>query len=125
MNNVLLIFSVFPEYEELYFIEGVSDSELEQMKTINNNYLNQVGDVPVYLDLLNLYLTSNPYIDEAKNDFDDIDDEDIYTHFNEMRNHGLTRDDIGKFNKFKIESDEILELKNISNLTVIRTGMNL
>lgn len=119
MNNVLLFFSVMPEYDGLYFIKDVSDSELEQMKTTQGKYLNSIGEIPVYLELLNMYLTPDDDIERTKENFDNKD------WYDDLKMNGLKRDDIGKFDKFGIEPNQILEINNVTNLTVIRTGMIL
>ena len=118
MNNVLLVFNVIPEYTDLYLIPDVSDSELEQMKSINGKYING-GVNHQYLDLLNMYLIQSMYIEETQNYFDTKD------WYDDLKEIGLTRDDIGKFDKFKVGKDEILQIQNLSNLTVIQTGMYL
>lgn len=118
MNNVLLIFSAMPEYTDLYLIPDVSDSELEQMKAINGKYING-GENHQYLDLLNNYLIYSKYIKETQSEFDNKD------WFDDLKEIGFTRDDIGKFDKFKVGKDEILQIQNLSNLTVIQTGMYL
>ena len=101
--KVMLVWELVPTDIEFYIIENATESEIEKLKNIHLQMINNTDDEDVMndLDYVNLSI-GNPKYEDGCEDF--------------MKEIGFDKKRYGQWFKYKVEDDSPIDIKDVDLL---------